>query len=83
MFELLETSSNPAAQRLRLLRWLIFQVLIGSADAHAKNLAFCRDRRIEHRARLRSRECPRVGSRSSGEYVWRLLCVDRNDWDNE
>lgn len=40
IFELLWMSPNPAAQRLRLLRWLIFQVLIGNTDAHAKNLTF-------------------------------------------
>lgn len=40
IFELLAMSPNPAAQRLRLLRWLIFQVLIGNTDAHAKNLMF-------------------------------------------
>jgi serine/threonine-protein kinase HipA len=40
IFELLSMSPNPAAQRLRLLRWLIFQVLIGNTDAHAKNLTF-------------------------------------------
>lgn len=40
IFELLGMSPNPAAQRLQLLRWLIFQVLIGNTDAHAKNLMF-------------------------------------------
>lgn len=40
IFELLSMSPNPAAQRLRLLHWLIFQVLIGNTDAHAKNLTF-------------------------------------------
>lgn len=27
-------------ERLQLLRWVIFQVLIGNTDAHAKNLTF-------------------------------------------
>ncbi len=31
---------NPARERLDLLRWTIFNVLIGNADAHAKNLSF-------------------------------------------
>jgi len=31
---------NPARDRLDLLRWTIFNVLIGNADAHAKNLSF-------------------------------------------
>jgi len=32
-------SIRPAADRLSLLRWVIFNVLIGNADAHAKNMA--------------------------------------------
>lgn len=40
LFQLLQTSANPAEQCLRLLRWVIFQVLIGNTDAHAKNLTF-------------------------------------------
>jgi serine/threonine-protein kinase HipA len=34
-----ENSISPAADRLNLLRWIIFNFLIGNADAHAKNLA--------------------------------------------
>ena len=34
-----EKSISPAADRLMLLRWSVFNVLIGNADAHAKNLA--------------------------------------------
>ena len=40
LFELLERSQRPVAERLALLRWTIFQVLIGNTDAHAKNLSF-------------------------------------------
>lgn len=40
LFELLTQSANPVAQRVELLRWVIFQVLIGNTDAHAKNLSF-------------------------------------------
>lgn len=40
LFELLSNTSRPAAERLALLRWAIFQVLIGNTDAHAKNLTF-------------------------------------------
>lgn len=39
-FELISrVSISPAADRLALLRWVVFNVLIGNADAHAKNLA--------------------------------------------
>jgi serine/threonine-protein kinase HipA len=40
LFRLLYQSPSPAAQRLALLRWVIFQVLIGNTDAHAKNVSF-------------------------------------------
>ena len=41
LFDLIDrTSPTPAAQRLQLLRWAIFQVLIGNTNAHAKNLSF-------------------------------------------
>lgn len=40
LFRLLDDSANPAAQRLQLLRWTLFQILTGNTDAHAKNLSF-------------------------------------------
>ena len=40
LFKLLTLSPQPALDRLKLLRWVIFQVLIGNTDAHAKNLSF-------------------------------------------
>lgn len=39
-FSLIDTLARPAAERRALLRWVIFQVLIGNTDAHAKNLTF-------------------------------------------
>ena len=39
-FALPQLSAQPLAQRQKLLRWAIFQVLIGNTDAHAKNLSF-------------------------------------------
>lgn len=44
LFTLLEqASSKPAVDRLGLIRWAIFQVLIGNTDAHGKNLSFFMD----------------------------------------
>lgn len=40
LFEVLAMSPTPARDRLALLRWTILQVLLGNADAHAKNLSF-------------------------------------------
>ncbi len=41
LFALLDhAGAKPAADRLFLLRWTIFQVLTGNTDAHGKNLSF-------------------------------------------
>lgn len=41
LFALLDqASAKPAVDRLTLLRWAIFQVLIGNTDAHGKNISF-------------------------------------------
>ena len=40
LFRLLDLSPQPARERLALLRWVIFQVLIGNTDAHGKNISF-------------------------------------------
>jgi serine/threonine-protein kinase HipA len=40
LFALQHFAPQPLVQRQALLRWVIFQVLIGNTDAHAKNLSF-------------------------------------------
>lgn len=40
LFTLADLSPVPAVDRLALLRWAIFQVLIGNTGAHGKNLSF-------------------------------------------
>jgi len=40
LFALLAQSPQPARDRQALLRWAIFQVLIGNTDAHGKNVSF-------------------------------------------
>lgn len=41
LFELVRVHSpRPAAASIALLRWTIFQTLIGNTDAHAKNISF-------------------------------------------
>jgi serine/threonine-protein kinase HipA len=49
LFGLLEHSPLPAVDKRGLLRWAIFQVLIGNTDAHGKNVSFYCD---EHGLRL-------------------------------
>jgi len=45
LFGLLEQSALPAVDKRGLLRWAIFQVLIGNTDAHGKNVSFYCDER--------------------------------------
>ena len=45
LFALMAGSQTPAAQRIELLRWVIYQILVGNTDAHAKNVSFFLDQR--------------------------------------
>ncbi len=45
LFSLLDQGPLPGVDRLGLLRWAIFQVLIGNTDAHGKNVSFFCDQR--------------------------------------
>lgn len=40
LFACVEMAANKAAARLTLLRWALFQFLIGNSDAHGKNISF-------------------------------------------
>jgi serine/threonine-protein kinase HipA len=40
LFDRVEQAVNKAAARLTLLRWALFQFLIGNSDAHGKNFSF-------------------------------------------
>ncbi len=40
LFGCAELTANKAAARLALLRWALFQFLIGNSDAHGKNFSF-------------------------------------------
>jgi serine/threonine-protein kinase HipA len=43
LFRLLDASPHPARDKEALLRWTIFQILIGNTDAHGKNVSFFYD----------------------------------------
>jgi len=45
-FDLLRHSREPIPARQRLIRWAIFNYLIGNADAHAKNLSLLYEARV-------------------------------------
>jgi len=40
LFDSVEQTVNKAAARLTMLRWALFQLLIGNSDAHGKNFSF-------------------------------------------
>ena len=40
LFDCTELTANKAAARLTMLRWALFQFLIGNSDAHGKNFSF-------------------------------------------
>jgi serine/threonine-protein kinase HipA len=40
LFDRVAQTANKAAARLTLLRWALFQFLIGNSDAHGKNFSF-------------------------------------------
>ena len=40
LFDRVEQTVNKAVARLTLLRWALFQYLIGNSDAHGKNFSF-------------------------------------------
>jgi len=40
LFALAQDTARPLREKRALLRWAIFQILVGNADAHAKNLTF-------------------------------------------
>jgi serine/threonine-protein kinase HipA len=40
LFDRVEQTVNKAASRLTMLRWALFQYLIGNSDAHGKNFSF-------------------------------------------
>lgn len=40
LFDLLEHATRKAADRLAILRWALFQLVIGNSDAHGKNFSF-------------------------------------------
>lgn len=40
VFALADLGLAPAPMRMALLRWVLFQALIGNTDAHAKNMSF-------------------------------------------
>jgi serine/threonine-protein kinase HipA len=58
LFALINTySPTPVVDRVRLLQWVVYQILIGNTDAHAKNLSFLASRAGLHVAPAYDQVC--------------------------
>jgi serine/threonine-protein kinase HipA len=75
-----EKSIRPAADRMALLRWTIFNFLIGNADAHAKNLAMLFTDRGPCLAPFYDLICTQVYSDLNEKQAMRIGGENRPSW---
>ncbi len=80
-FTLLQKKSiRPAADRMALLRWTIFNFLIGNADAHAKNLAMIFTERGPRLAPFYDLICTQVYLDLIDKHAMRIGGENRPSW---
>jgi serine/threonine-protein kinase HipA len=75
-----EKSIRPAADRMALLRWVIFNYLIGNADAHAKNLAMIFTARGPRLAPFYDLICTQVYPDLTDKQAMRIGGENRPSW---
>ena len=75
-----EQSIRPAADRMALLRWTIFNYLIGNADAHAKNLAMLFTERGPRLAPFYDLLCTQVYPDLTEKQAMRIGGENRPSW---
>lgn len=75
-----ENSRSPAADRKALVIWVIFNVLIGNADAHAKNLAILYTSGGPRLAPFYDLLCTSVYPDLSGRLAMRIGGENRPGW---
>ena len=75
-----EKSIRPAADRMALLRWAIFNFLIGNADAHAKNLAMIFTERGPRLAPFYDLICTQVYPDLTDKHAMRIGGENRPSW---
>jgi serine/threonine-protein kinase HipA len=80
---LAENSVSPAAARLALLRWKIFNSLIGNADAHAKNLSIIYTDRGPRLAPFYDLICTQVYPDLTDKLAMRIGGENRPAWIQE
>jgi serine/threonine-protein kinase HipA len=80
-FDLINRSSvRPAADRMALLRWVIFNVLIGNADAHAKNLTILLTDPGPHLAPFYDLLCTKIYGSLTDKLAMKIGGENRPDW---
>jgi serine/threonine-protein kinase HipA len=68
LFEVLRHVNRKAADKLVLLRWALFQLVIGNSDAHGKNFSFFVDR-----SGLQAAACASMRWRSRMQGLMKML----------
>ena len=75
-----EQSTQPALDKMIMLRWVIFNYLIGNCDAHAKNLSML-IKRVDYRlSPLYDLLSTRVYGKLSPKFAMRVGGQYRSDW---
>lgn len=75
-----EKSTRPAADRKALLIWVVFNLLIGNADAHAKNLAIFYSKGGSGLAPFYDLMCTRVYPDLTDRLAMRIGSESRPNW---
>jgi serine/threonine-protein kinase HipA len=73
-------STQPALDKMIMLRWAIFNYLIGNCDAHAKNLSMLITREDYQLSSLYDLLSTRVYGRLSQKFAMRIGGQYRSDW---
>jgi serine/threonine-protein kinase HipA len=80
-FDLINRSSiRPAADRLALLQWVIFNVLIGNADSHAKNLTILLNDPGPRLAPFYDLLCTKIYESLTDKLAMKIGGENRPDW---
>ena len=77
---LAESSSNPLLDKSNLLRWIVFNYLIGNGDAHAKNISILIDAEGVRLAPFYDLMSTVIYKGLSKELAMRIGREDRPDW---
>jgi serine/threonine-protein kinase HipA len=75
-----ENSTRPAADQSTLLSGVIFNVIIGNSDAHAKNLAILYEEKGPRLAPFYDLLCTRVYPDLAEKYAMKIGGENRPDW---